>query len=137
MNTCIDAMMTILKGHYVASACHLLGIDDPESKPRNLPDFSKMSAWEKYSFIINLSSEVLNNCGPVDAAILGQKVTETEDGIFNYARVFCHHASLALECLLQKEMETVFADVGRSCFYTFIPMATESMHGRHYAFSSN
>ena len=97
MNACMDVLITVLKDHYVASACTLLGIDQPDSKPASLSTFIKMSAREKYSFIINFSSQVLDKCGSVDTAILGETVTETEDGIFNYARVFCHHASLALE----------------------------------------
>ena len=71
MNACMDILITVLKGHSVASAYTLLGIDQPDSKPARLPTFSKMSAREKYSFIINLSSQVLDKCGFVDAAILG------------------------------------------------------------------
>ena len=97
MNVCTDILITVLKGHYVAAACTLLEIDDPEGKPKTLPAFHSMSARERYSFIINISSKVLDTCGLVDAAILGEKVEETGDGIVNYARVFCHHASLALE----------------------------------------
>lgn len=97
MNACTDILITVLKGHYIAAACSLLEIDDPEGKPKSLPALHKMSARERYSYIMDLSSKVLDKCGLVDAAILGEKVKETGDGVVDYARVFCHHASLALE----------------------------------------
>ena len=37
---------------------------------------------------MNLSSKVLDKCGIVDAAILGDAVKETGDSIVDYARVF-------------------------------------------------
>lgn len=97
MNACTDILITVLKGHYIAAACSLLEIDDPQGKPKSLPALHKMSARERYSYIMDLSSKVLDKCGLVDAAILGEKVKETGDGVVDYARVFCHHASLALE----------------------------------------
>ena len=71
----------------------MLGIDDPEGKPKSLPALHKISARERYSYIMDLSSKVLDKCGLVDAAILGQK----GDGVVDYVRVFCHHALLTLE----------------------------------------
>lgn len=97
MNSCTDTLITILKGHYIAAACNILGIDDPEGKPKSLPIFQNMSARERYAYIINISAKVLDKCGLVEAAILGGEVSETGDGIVNYAQVLCHHASLALE----------------------------------------
>ena len=41
---------------------------------------------------MELSSTVLDKCGLVDAAILGENVEETGDGVVDYARFFCHHA---------------------------------------------
>ena len=73
MNACTDILVTVLKGHYIAATCHFLQIDDPESKPKALPDFHSKSSRERYSYVINLSSKVLDKCGLLDVAILGGK----------------------------------------------------------------
>lgn len=89
MNACTDIPMKVLKRHSVAAECNLLEIDDPEEgKPESLPDFHKMSARRRCSYIMELSSKVLDKCGLVDAAILEEKVEETGDGVVDYARVF-------------------------------------------------
>ena len=55
------------------------------------------SARDRYSYIMDISSKVLEKCGLVSAAILGEKVEEIGDGVIDYTWVFCHHASLAVE----------------------------------------
>ena len=98
MNACTDMLLTVLKGHYVAAACNELGIDGPNSPlPNTLPDFQRMPARERYSFIMKLSTQVLNKCGIVEEALIGATIEDSKDGVANYARVFCHHATLALE----------------------------------------
>ena len=37
---------------------------------------------------MNISSKILEKCGLVSAAILGEKVEETGDSVLDYARVF-------------------------------------------------
>ena len=37
---------------------------------------------------MEVSSKVLDKCGLIDAAILGEKVEETGDGVVDHARVF-------------------------------------------------
>ena len=59
--------------------------------------YQKISARERYSYIMNIASKVLDKCVLVNEAILGEKVKESGDGVVDYARVCCHHASLALE----------------------------------------
>ena len=98
MNACTDILFTVLKGHYIAAACNELGIDNPNSlPPETLPDFQRVSARERYSFIMKLSTQVLKRCEVVEEALIGEIVQDKEDGVANYARVFCHHATLALE----------------------------------------
>lgn len=98
MNACTDVLFTVLKAHYVAAACKELGIESPNSPlPETLPDFRRMAARERYSFIMKLSTQVLERCGVIEEALIGATVHDIKDGVQNYARVFCHHATLALE----------------------------------------
>lgn len=99
MNACTDILLTVLKGHYVAAACKEVGIDNANSLPPTdtLPNFQQMPAREQYSFIMKLASQVLERCGIVECALIGELVIDGEHAVANYARVFCHHGSLALE----------------------------------------
>ena len=98
MNACTDVLFTVLKAHYVAAACKELGIESPNSpQPETILDFTRMPARERYSFIMKLSTEVLERCGVVEEALIGTAVKDTKDGVQNYVRVFCHHATLVLE----------------------------------------
>ncbi len=35
MNACVDFLMAVVKGHYIAAACSTLGIEDPKSEIAN------------------------------------------------------------------------------------------------------
>ena len=56
-----------------------------------------MSKGERMSFIVGISSKVLENCGVVTDALLKEKVVNTMDGVHNYSRVLCHYLALTLE----------------------------------------
>ena len=36
VNACVDILLTILKGHYIAAACSILGISAPDETPKNV-----------------------------------------------------------------------------------------------------
>ena len=42
---------------------------------------------------------MLERCSLIASAVVRKTVTESGDGVYNYARQFCHYASLALEFL--------------------------------------
>lgn len=97
-NACSDALFTILKGHFIAAACDILGIRKPDEEPaslvavkRNCPD------EDKKAYIYHISQEIVNKYSVISEAVLNQKVTDEHDHVNNYARVFCHFGSLALE----------------------------------------
>lgn len=52
---------------------------------------------EQRTFIFGVAREVVGMCGVMEQAILGDKVADSRDGVHNYASVFMHYASLALE----------------------------------------
>ena len=39
----------------------------------------------------------MEDCTVISESLLFKQVLKTTDGVYNYGRVFCHHASLALE----------------------------------------
>lgn len=92
MNACTDVLFTVLNGHYVACACILLGIDSPCDTPNDLPPLKTNE--QKSNFFAELSWKVIYMCSIIEEALLHKPVAQTKD---NYARVFCHLASLALE----------------------------------------
>lgn len=89
IHACQDALITVFKGHMVAALCkefHLLGADD---------DITDVEVN-----LCNLSSvvqKVVDKHTIVSEALLGSCVVDTGDGIYNYARVICHYASLVCE----------------------------------------
>ena len=95
MNACTDALLTVLKGHYVACACSVLGIVSPNDTPKHLPPLKTKE--QKSKFVAELSRQVVNKCSIIGDALLQKPVEQTKDAAYNYAMVFCHFASLALE----------------------------------------
>ena len=99
MNACTDILMTVLKGHYIAAASNMLGISSLDEIPKSLPDFKKASVAEKKAFLYDLADRVVQCCSLIEEPFLGREIADAGDGVYNYARVLCHFASLALEFL--------------------------------------
>ena len=53
MNACVDILLTVLKGHYIAAVCSILGISASDEIPKNLPNLSTRES--KMKFIAELS----------------------------------------------------------------------------------
>ena len=51
------------------------------------------------TFLYDLADRVVQCCSLIEEPFLGKKIADTGDGVYNYARVLCHFASLALEFL--------------------------------------
>lgn len=97
LHACCDALFLILKGHILAVACGELGISNPDAEIPSAPSKGGCSVSECRSFIETLAVKVMNRCSIVEGAILNRNVDDTSDSVYNYARVLCHLASLALE----------------------------------------
>lgn len=93
VNACVDILLTILKGHYIAAACSILGISAPDETPKSVPTLTTHQS--KMKFIAELSQQVVEQCSIISDAILRKTLTPTQDGVYEYARLFCHYASLA------------------------------------------
>lgn len=95
MNACTDVLFTVLKGHYIASACTLIGISKPSDTPKDVAIPRGKSA--KIEFIAKLALQVAEKFTINEKAIAGEDIPQTCDAVYDYARVFCHFGSMALE----------------------------------------
>ena len=84
---------------------------------------------EKIQFIATLVRRVVEDCSVIAEPLLFKGVPETGDGVYNYGRVFCHHASLALE-FKDAWIGIRFAGAGSCLFCTSRPMKGQNMHGQ-------
>ena len=97
VNACIDFITTVVKGHFLACACDVLGVTcirEPMVFPTSLLTASNV---EKLAFINRIAKEVVERCSLIDGSFTHEEVPEKEDGVYNYARVLCHYGSLVME----------------------------------------
>ena len=95
MNACVDILFTVLKGHFIASACKKLGITKCTDSPPNFPSLKKRE--EKFAFITELARQVVEDTTINTESLLGNKVKTSHDKVYSYSRMFCHFGSIALE----------------------------------------
>ena len=76
----------------------MLDIRNPDEEPVSLAAIKgNCPDEEKKAFIYRVSRVIVNKYTVIGEALLNQKLLDTHDHINNYARVFCHFGSLALE----------------------------------------
>lgn len=93
----IDFLYTVLKGHWLACACNILGIstlDEPIKVPNGL---YKATQSEQQCFVENIACEVVKKLTLIDSAFDPGISSDTTDSSYNYARVLCHYGSLVME----------------------------------------
>ena len=94
----IDFVNTVVKGHWIACACEILGITDIEGTitiPRGL---LKEDLEKKRKFIEELAQQVVNRLTLVESSFLVPgEIDDSGDTCYNYARVLCHYGSLVME----------------------------------------
>ena len=61
------------------------------------PDSDRPSSATGQVCLADLSQKVVTRCTVIPEAILRQPVKDSEDGVYNYARVLCHLAALVSE----------------------------------------
>lgn len=87
-----------MKGHFITAACDVLGIKNPDEEPTSLAAIKgSCPDKEKKAYIYRVAREIVNKYSISGEAILNQKLSDYHDHVNNYARVFCHFGSLALE----------------------------------------
>ena len=99
-NACRDVLFTVLKGHYVAAACAELGVEKADQLPENTCKFAQMQQKplaEQREFVYSVARAVVEKCSIIGDSLVFVPVPETQDGVYNYAKVICHYGALALE----------------------------------------
>ena len=93
----MDIFFTVLKGHYVAYACKLLGIKNCSESSEIIATIKSRNANAKCAFLAKISFQVTQKFTINAQALVHDKIIQTKDSGYDYAAVFCHYASLALE----------------------------------------
>ena len=95
LHACLDALLTVFKGHIVAAACVELNLEHPDaSMEKPLP---KNSTKEKRDFVFSLANKIVTNFTVIPNSILGKRVPSSADMVHSYAHVLCHFSALVLE----------------------------------------
>ena len=90
----LEFYLTVMKGHLLAYACKILGcskLDDTLVLPRGIQRAPIEQQWE---YISHLAGTIVNECTFIDVS---GDVDDSEDRVYNYARILCHYGALLLE----------------------------------------
>ena len=134
-NACSDALFTILKGHFIAAACDILGIRKPDEEPaslvavkRNCPD------EDKKAYIYHISQEIVNKYSSFQRLFLTRRlrmnmITSITTLVSSVTLVLWLLNSLTLGV---KGMGSASFAVGGSFYSTFLQQGAESMPLKHF-----
>lgn len=96
----VDFLHTVVKGHWLAHACHILGISSLTERFALPNGLLKASQDEKRLFVEKIATKVVEEVTLIDDAFSTQKPpVDTDDSMYNYARVLCHYGSLTMEMM--------------------------------------
>lgn len=96
-NACIEALFTIVKGHIIAAACLVMGIQTPDEEPATLATIKSASPANKQKYIFDIAEQVLRRCAAIEDIILCRDTPDAGDGVNSYARLLCYYGLLAME----------------------------------------
>jgi len=88
----------VVKGHWIACACNVLGISDVDGPIRFPAGLFKADLDTKWKFIESIAKKVVDRLTLVESAFVDPgEITDSGDTCYNYARVLCHYGSLLME----------------------------------------
>ena len=94
----IDFLYTVVKGHWLACACEILGITDVEGPIRFPRGIFTADIQTKRAFVEEIARKVVDGLTLVDSAFLFPgEISDSADTCYNYARILCHYGSLVME----------------------------------------
>lgn len=95
----IDFFGVVTKGHWLACACSILGIESMNEELHIPDNVLHATDSHKLFFIRSIAREVVNRATLVKSAFLPHTTgtSDTEDRVHNYSRVLCHYGSLVAE----------------------------------------
>ena len=99
VDACVDLIYTVMKGHILACACEVLKIGGLDEQPTIPVGLKQAGKPEQLAFISDIAQAVAERCTIVDEAFSSttSDIAGNSDGVYNYARVFCHFGSLLME----------------------------------------
>ena len=95
LHACLDALMTVFKGHTIAVACSILELESPDADAEHLA--IPTTAREKKAYMNDLTKKVVEQITIVPETFLGLQLPSSRDQVFNYAHQLCHYSSLVVE----------------------------------------
>ena len=99
VNATLDFLLTVVKGHLLAAACEILGITKLDSHVPLPPNVKYGQPCDKYEYVRSIASQVVERCTLIEEAFTDEKLDNTKDAKYNYARVLCHYGALVMEFL--------------------------------------
>ena len=126
VNACVDFLETVVKGHWLACACNVLGVGSLDDH-LTIPQLKFAS--EKKAFVESIAQKVVDKLSVVDSAFLNSGTEDCNDKVYNYARVLCHYGSLVM-LVGGKVMETGWGVFGNLRFLTSKHPIGQSIHWR-------
>ena len=97
VDACIDFLLTVVKGHFLACACKILGITSLNSRVALPPHIYKATIDQQRAYITSIAKQVVHQCTLVNESFVNGKVCDSGDHIYNYARVLCHFGTMVME----------------------------------------
>ena len=98
VNATVDIINTVVKGHWLACACEILGISDCKGIIKLPVGIHKANAVEQRNFVESIAKKVVDQLTLISSAFLNPgKTADSKDTCYNYARLLCHYGSLVME----------------------------------------
>ena len=95
----IDFVYTVVKGHWIACACEILGITDADGTINYPRGLLKEGLEKKREFVEGIARQVVDRLTLVESSFVRPgELADSGDTRYNYARVLCHFGSLVMEC---------------------------------------
>lgn len=92
----IDFFETVTVGHWLSCACGILGITTLDGRVTIPDNILQGGPNAQRTYIRILARKVVHRLSIVDSAFLSGD-SDSDDHIYNYARVLCHYGSLMVE----------------------------------------
>ena len=126
----IDFVYTVVKGHWIACACEILGITDVDCAIDYPRDLLKDNLEKKREFVEGIARQVVDRLTLVESAFIAPgEMADSGDTCYNYARVLCYLGSLVIEfrdAWAKRDGERVLR-----CWRLFLPHFQVAGHNKY------
>lgn len=90
----LDFLEAVIKGHFLAAACSVIGISSLDDKVELPAGILRADTNQQLRYIHDIANKVVEQCTVIDT---NSDMSDTNDRVYNYARVLCHYGALILE----------------------------------------